>query len=61
MINHYRKEICYSCRRPATRVCYSDSLDDKKPETVFICDNADCLEKASKNLKIVSVILIKMS
>ena len=61
MINHYRKEICYSCRRPATRVCYSDSLDDNNPDTVFVCDNADYLKKADTVFRIVSVILIKMS
>ena len=60
MINHYRKEICGICLQPATRVCFCDSLDDNNPETVFICDNADCLENAEKIMKIVSVYPINM-
>ena len=60
MLNNHRKDICGFCYQAATRVCFYDSLDDNNPQTVFICDNANCLEKANKKLKIVSVFPINM-
>lgn len=60
IINKHKKDICGFCYRVATRVCFCNSLDDNNRQTVFICDNANCLEKANKELKIVSVFPINM-